>query len=246
MWNAATAARRRVASAIGTAITVLKLAVQPAIVWLLARAFALPALETQVVVLLAALPVGVNVYLMSRQFDTLGGPVGYAVRFTDQVSELSLIKFMTDGILLAEIQADRWLSKYDTIIVDEAHERVVRLLTGERGKLDSNVSVKLTALGLNLAYDVCRADLRVVQRQALLRQIPVGRFCEPEEFAHAVRFLLAVANYGQGVPEIGESGAGSLLDGGVFVAEQLPTGPAPGPPPLEQPGAPGFSPYGCE
>ena len=60
---------------VGTAITVLKLAVQPAIVWLLARAFALPALETQVVVLLAALPVGVNVYLMSRQFDTLGGPV---------------------------------------------------------------------------------------------------------------------------------------------------------------------------
>jgi hypothetical protein len=41
----------------------------------LARALGLPALETQVIVLLAALPVGANVYLMSRQFDTLGGPV---------------------------------------------------------------------------------------------------------------------------------------------------------------------------
>ena len=57
------------------AITVLKLAVQPAVVWLLARALSLPPLETNAIVLLAALPVGANVYLMSRQFDTLGGPV---------------------------------------------------------------------------------------------------------------------------------------------------------------------------
>ena len=57
------------------AITVLKLAVQPAIVWLLAQALSLPPLETNAIVLLAALPVGANVYLMSRQFDTLGGPI---------------------------------------------------------------------------------------------------------------------------------------------------------------------------
>ena len=57
------------------AITALKLVAHPVVVWLLARALALPLLETQVIVLLAALPVGVNVYLMSRQFDTLGGPV---------------------------------------------------------------------------------------------------------------------------------------------------------------------------
>ena len=60
---------------VSVSITVLKLAVQPAVVWLLARALALPPLETQAVVMLAALPVGANVYLMSRQFDTLGGPV---------------------------------------------------------------------------------------------------------------------------------------------------------------------------
>jgi malonate transporter len=57
------------------AMTLLKLAVQPLAVWLLAHALGLPRLETNAIVLLAALPVGVNVYLMSRQFDTLGGPV---------------------------------------------------------------------------------------------------------------------------------------------------------------------------
>lgn len=60
---------------LSAAITALKLAAQPLAVWLVARALALPPLETQAIVLLAALPVGANVYLMSRQFDTLGGPV---------------------------------------------------------------------------------------------------------------------------------------------------------------------------
>jgi ATP-dependent helicase HrpA len=53
----------------------------------------------------------------------LGGAVGYAVRFTDRVGEDTLVKLMTDGILLAEIHRDRMLRQYDTIIIDEAHER---------------------------------------------------------------------------------------------------------------------------
>ncbi|HYG06542.1 MAG TPA: ATP-dependent RNA helicase HrpA [Stenotrophomonas sp.] len=57
----------------------------------------------------------------------LGGAVGYQVRFNDRVSEDTRIKFMTDGILLAEIASDRWLSAYDTIIVDEAHERSLNI-----------------------------------------------------------------------------------------------------------------------
>ena len=57
----------------------------------------------------------------------LGGAVGYQVRFTDNVGEQTAVKFMTDGILLAEIQSDRWLSAYDTIIVDEAHERSLNI-----------------------------------------------------------------------------------------------------------------------
>ena len=57
----------------------------------------------------------------------LGGAVGFQVRFNDAVSEQTAIKFMTDGILLAEIQNDRWLSKYDTLIIDEAHERSLNI-----------------------------------------------------------------------------------------------------------------------
>ncbi|MGW0517562.1 ATP-dependent RNA helicase HrpA [Crossiella sp. NPDC003009] len=54
---------------------------------------------------------------------SLGETVGYQVRFTDQSSTDTLVKLMTDGILLAEIQNDRTLSRYDTLIIDEAHER---------------------------------------------------------------------------------------------------------------------------
>jgi ATP-dependent RNA helicase HrpA len=57
----------------------------------------------------------------------LGGLVGYQVRFTDRVGEDTAIKVMTDGILLAEIQRDRLLTGYDTIIVDEAHERSLNI-----------------------------------------------------------------------------------------------------------------------
>lgn len=57
----------------------------------------------------------------------LGEQVGYQVRFNDQSSERSLIKLMTDGILLAEIQRDRFLSRYDTLIIDEAHERSLNI-----------------------------------------------------------------------------------------------------------------------
>ncbi len=57
----------------------------------------------------------------------LGGQVGYQVRFTENTGEDTRIKFMTDGILLAEIASDRWLSAYDTIIVDEAHERSLNI-----------------------------------------------------------------------------------------------------------------------
>jgi len=57
----------------------------------------------------------------------LGTAVGYSVRFTDRVSPDTYIKVMTDGILLAEIQRDRMLRRYDTIIVDEAHERSLNI-----------------------------------------------------------------------------------------------------------------------
>ncbi|MDJ0952054.1 MAG: ATP-dependent RNA helicase HrpA [Acidimicrobiia bacterium] len=57
----------------------------------------------------------------------VGGIVGYTVRFSDQVGDTTLVKLMTDGILLNEIHHDRRLSRYDTIIVDEAHERSLNI-----------------------------------------------------------------------------------------------------------------------
>ncbi len=57
----------------------------------------------------------------------LGGKVGYKVRFTDTVRHDTAIKIMTDGILLAESQGDPLLSRYDTIIIDEAHERSLNI-----------------------------------------------------------------------------------------------------------------------
>ncbi|MGH3868499.1 MAG: ATP-dependent RNA helicase HrpA [Pseudonocardiaceae bacterium] len=57
----------------------------------------------------------------------IGGVVGWKVRFTDHVSEDTLVKLMTDGILLAEIQSDPVLEQYDTLIIDEAHERSLNI-----------------------------------------------------------------------------------------------------------------------
>src|SRR5829696_2749283 len=57
----------------------------------------------------------------------LGEAVGYAVRFSDRSRADTLIRLMTDGLLLAEIRRDRYLGRYDTIIVDEAHERSLNI-----------------------------------------------------------------------------------------------------------------------
>jgi ATP-dependent helicase HrpA len=57
----------------------------------------------------------------------VGGAVGWKVRFTDRASDETLVKLMTDGILLAEIQSDRLLRQYDTLIIDEAHERSLNI-----------------------------------------------------------------------------------------------------------------------
>lgn len=57
----------------------------------------------------------------------IGDDVGYSVRFSDNIGDGTLIRVMTDGILLAEIQRDRMLSRYDTLIIDEAHERSLNI-----------------------------------------------------------------------------------------------------------------------
>ncbi|MET0189903.1 MAG: ATP-dependent RNA helicase HrpA [Pseudonocardia sediminis] len=57
----------------------------------------------------------------------IGGAVGWKVRFTDQVGDSTLVKLMTDGILLAELSGDKDLTQYDTLIIDEAHERSLNI-----------------------------------------------------------------------------------------------------------------------
>jgi len=65
--------------------------------------------------------------IASELASPLGHAVGYKVRFSDRVSPDTYIKVMTDGILLAETQSDRWLRAYDTFIIDEAHERSLNI-----------------------------------------------------------------------------------------------------------------------
>src|SRR5439155_10200774 len=65
---------------------------------------------------------------IAQELNTnVGDKVGFKVRFTDTVSQNSYIKIMTDGILLAETQNDRLLEQYDTLIIDEAHERSLNI-----------------------------------------------------------------------------------------------------------------------
>ena len=98
---------------------------------------------------------------ISHELGTeIGQIVGYAVRFTDRVGDNTLIKLMTDGILLAEIQRDRMLRKYDTIIIDEAHERSL------------NIDFLLGYLKQLLP---ARPDLKVIVTSAT---IEVGRFSD--------------------------------------------------------------------
>ena len=59
--------------------------------------------------------------------EKLGESIGFKIRFNEQGSQDSIVRLMTDGILLAELVGDRYLTKYDTIIIDEAHERSLNI-----------------------------------------------------------------------------------------------------------------------
>jgi HrpA-like RNA helicase len=76
---------------------------------------------------IAARAVGRRAASPRSSASSSAGVVGYQVRFTDQSSRDTRVKVMTDGILLAEMQRDRDLRRYDTIIIDEAHERSLNI-----------------------------------------------------------------------------------------------------------------------
>lgn len=80
---------------ISLAICVLKMLIQPLVVFALARALSLPTLETQVIVLLASLPVGANVYLMARQFNTLQGPVAASLVLSTALAAITAPVILT-------------------------------------------------------------------------------------------------------------------------------------------------------
>lgn len=137
----------------------------------------------------------------------IGGEVGYQVRFNDNISDATAIKFMTDGILLAEIASDRWLSAYDTIIVDEAHERSL------------NIDFLLGYLKQLLAR---RPDLKLIVTSAT---IDTARFAEHFGGAPVVdvegRGYPVEVRYRPLEGESDEAGERSVLDGIVAVCDEI-------------------------
>jgi ATP-dependent helicase HrpA len=114
---------------------------------------------------------------------TLGDAVGYQVRFTGRVGDNTLVKLMTDGILLAETQHDRMLYAYDTLIIDEAHERSL------------NIDFLLGYLNQLLPR---RPDLKVIITSATI---------DPERFSEAFREMAGPTGQpGAGAPIVEVSG----------------------------------------
>ena len=89
--------------------------------------------------------------------DELGGTVGYAIRFEDQTSDHTLIKYMTDGVLLRESLRDPDLNRYSAIVMDEAHERSLNtdVLFGVLRKIVARRSdLKLIVTSATLSADL--------------------------------------------------------------------------------------------
>src|SRR4030067_284939 len=117
--------------------------------WLPARARP----ETRVPYAPALSPVALASRAADGLGETRGRSVGYKIRFQDRTSRDGYIKVMTDGILLAETQGDRLLHEYDTIIIDEAHERSLHidfLLGIARRLLDERPELKLVITSATL------------------------------------------------------------------------------------------------
>jgi ATP-dependent helicase HrpA len=125
--------------------------------------------------------------IASELDENLGRSVGYKIRFKDRTSPESFIKILTDGLLLAETQSDPHLSAYDTLIIDEAHERSLNidfLLGISRRLLDIRPELKLiiTSATLDTEKFACAfQNAPVIEVSG--RQYPVEvKYCSPESF----------------------------------------------------------------
>ncbi len=151
----------------------------------------------------------------------LGGTVGYQVRFTEETDPGSLVKVMTDGILLNEIRHDRFLRRYDTLIVDEAHERSLNIdfLLGYLQRLATerpDLKVVVTSATIDperfAAHFGGAPILRIEGRSfpVELRYRPPGRDEDlPQAVTAAVRELAGV--------DLAEHGGGRARDALVFL-----------------------------
>ncbi|MEV7396315.1 ATP-dependent RNA helicase HrpA [Aeromicrobium sp. NPDC092404] len=134
----------------------------------------------------------------------LGAEVGYAVRFDDQTSDATAIRLVTDGLLLAELQRDRRLSRYDTIIIDEAHER--------------SLSIDFL-LGYLKQLLPRRPDLKVVITSAT---IDVERFAEMFD-APVIEVSGRTYPVEVRYRPLAESDAGDMLEGIAEAVSELPS-----------------------
>jgi ATP-dependent helicase HrpA len=123
--------------------------------------------------------------IASELKENLGRSVGYKIRFRDRTSPEAYIKILTDGMLLAETQSDSWLSSYDTLIIDEAHERSLNidfLLGIVRTLLDKRPELKLIVTSATLdteKFVQAFPNARVIEVSG--RQYPVEVEYRPAE-----------------------------------------------------------------
>jgi len=143
----------------------------------------------------------------------IGEVVGYQVRFTDRSNPDNLIKLMTDGILLAETQSDRFLNAYDTLIIDEAHERSLNVdfllgylkqLLPKRPELKLIItSATIDAEKFSRHFD--KAPVIEVSGRLFPVEVVYRPFDEEDEDAHDIDLPEAVV---KAVDELGPHGSG--------------------------------------
>ncbi|HEV8261459.1 MAG TPA: helicase-related protein, partial [Burkholderiales bacterium] len=168
--------------------------------------------------------------IASELRTTLGDAVGYQVRFTDKTTSENFVKVMTDGILLAETQGDRWLSQYDTLIIDEAHERslnidfllgYVKQLLPYRPELKLIItSATIDAERFSKHFD----DAPVIEVSGRLYPVDVWYrpFDEDDEDEHEIDLPQAIVDAVDEVTRIGNVVAGKRQGAGDDVLARYP------------------------
>uniref|UniRef100_UPI002FC6939A ATP-dependent RNA helicase HrpA n=1 Tax=Aeromicrobium sp. TaxID=1871063 RepID=UPI002FC6939A len=158
----------------------------------------------------------------------LGAEVGYAVRFDDQTSDATAIRLVTDGLLLAELQRDRRLSRYDTIIIDEAHERSLSIdfLLGYLKQLlprRPDLKVVITSATIDVERFAEMFDAPVIEVSG--RTYPVEVRYRPLAESDAGDMLEGIADAVSELPKHGDilvfmSGEREIRDAADFLAGQ--------------------------